>query len=179
MLSEQSKLSIAAAFQRAAGAGLVRAPGDSCTIVPAQDRHVGAQPGENLLLITISSFVFRLLTIFHVADNPAARAYFVGGAAGQSLDEGFAEVANLCCGALNRELARHFSHLAMSIPYSLSRHCSAFLETLQPQYLSSYAVTINDSVQLQVTLCMCCQAPVDIAASTTGVEHAGGELEIF
>lgn len=179
MMSEQSKQGIAAAFQRAARAGLIRAPGDSCTIVPAQDGDLGAQARETLHLITISSFVFRLLTLFHLADSPATRAYFVGGTAGQSLDEGFAEIANLCCGALNRELARHFSHLAMSIPYTLSRHCIAFLEALQPQYRSSYAITINDSVQLQVTLCLCCQGPLDLAASTTEVEHSGGELEIF
>ena len=179
MMSEQSKQGIAAAFQRAARAGLIRAPGDSCTIVPAQESEVGAQAAETLHLITISSFVFRLLTIFHLADSAATRAYFVGGTAGQSLDEGFAEIANLCCGALNRELARHFSHLAMSIPYTLSRHCIAFLEALQPQYRSSYAITINDSVQLQVTLCMSCQVPLELAASPAEVEHGGGELEIF
>jgi hypothetical protein len=179
MISEQSKLALAAAFQRAAGAGLVRSPGDGCIIVAAEGPLAATREGENLLLITISSFVFRLLTLFHIADVAAARAYFGYGAGGHDRDEGFSEVANLCCGALNRELARHFPHLAMSIPHTLSRHCSAFLAALQPQYLSHYAITLNDSVRLQVTLCMCCSGPVDLAADATAAEHGGGELELF
>jgi hypothetical protein len=179
MLSEQSKRSIAAVFQKAAGVCLVRTPGDMCNIVPTEDRDSGAQLSDELLLITISSFVFRLLTIFQVAESPATRAYFVSGAADRTLHDGFSEFANLCCGAMNRELSLHGPQLAMSIPYTLSRHCMTFLEALKPQYLASYAITINDSVQLQVTLCLCCHTPVDFPVSTDAVEHGGGELEMF
>jgi hypothetical protein len=179
MLSEQSKRSIAAVFQRSAGVCLIRTPGDVCNIVPAQDRNSAEQLGESLLLITISSFVFRLLTIFHISGNPATRAYFAGGTADRTLEDGFSEFANLCCGAMNRELSLQGPQLAMSIPYTLSRHCLAFLDALQPQYLASYAITINESVQLQATLCMCCHAPVEFTAGTGAVEHGGGELEMF
>jgi len=164
-MSEQAKQNIEQAFHRALRASVIRAPEDVCAIAPATGPELGGQPGETLLVITISTFVFRLLTLFQLAANPATRAYYVSEATGQSLDEAFREVANLCCGALNRELSQHFPHLAMSIPYSLSRQCVAFLGELQPHYLSSSAITINDTVQLQATLCMCCSAPVDFVAS--------------
>jgi CheY-like chemotaxis protein len=38
----------------------------------------------------------------------------------------------------------------------LSSQCIAFLGELRPHFLSSSTVTINDSVQLNATLCMCC-----------------------
>jgi hypothetical protein len=178
-MSEQTKQSIAQAFDRAARSGLVREPGDLFEIAAADGRKSTGQPGEKLLVITISSFVFRLLTVFRIAETPAARTYFVRGAADRPITEAFAELANLCCGALSREMSGHFPHLAMSIPYILSSRCTAFLGELHPQYLSSYEITINQSVKLQATLCMCCYAPVDIPASSLAVEASSGELQLF
>jgi hypothetical protein len=55
----------------------------------------------------------------------------------------------------------------------------AFLGELQPHYQSSSAITINDTVRLQATLCMCCSAPVDFVASAPIAEPTAGELEMF
>ncbi len=209
LLSEQTKQNIEQAFHRSLRASLTRTPEDVCAIVPAPTPGLSAQPlpgakpalagqrgparqsspagepgsvgqpGEILLVVTISSFVFRLLTLFQVGADPATRAYYVS-AAQQSLDEAFREFANMCCGALNRELSEQIPHLAMSIPYTLSSQCLAFLGELRPSFLSSSAVTINDSVRLQVTLCMCCSAAVDFVASAAPVaETTAGELEMF
>lgn len=179
MLSEQSKQSIAHAFDRAARGGLVREPGDLCEIAAADGRKGAEQPDEKLLVITISSFVFRLLVIFRIAETPATRTYYARDAADRPVTEAFAELANLCCGALSRELSCHFPHLAMSIPYILNSRCMAFLGELRPQYLSSYEITINESVRLQATLCMCCYAPVDIAVGSLAAEENAGELQLF
>jgi hypothetical protein len=209
LLSEQTKQNIEQAFHRSLRASLIRTPEDVCAIAPAPTPGLSAQPlpgakpapagqrgparqsspagepgfvgqpGEILLVVTISSFVFRLLTLFQVGADPATRAYYVS-AAQQSLDEAFREFANMCCGALNRELSEQIPHLAMSIPYTLSSQCLAFLGELRPSFLSSSVVTINDSVRLQVTLCMCCSAAVDFVASAAPVaETTAGELEMF
>ena len=89
------------------------------------------------------------------------------------------ELANLCCGALSREMSGHFPHLAMSIPYTLNGRCMGLLGELKPQYQSSYEITINESVRLQATLCMCCYAPIDIPAGSLAVEENSGELQLF
>jgi hypothetical protein len=120
------------------------------------------------------------MTIFHVAVTPSSRAYYGGeNATDQSLSESFSEIVNLCGGALNRELSHHFPHLAMSIPYSLSTECLKYLEQLKPEFMTSYAITINQSVQLQVALCMRCSAPIHIPVSTVAVQEVAGELELF
>jgi hypothetical protein len=135
------------------------------------------QSGPDLLLITISSFVFRLITIFEVCNDAATRNYYAGDT-GASLDEPFAEVANLCCGALNRELACRFRHLAMSIPYRLDASCLAFLDVLNPRFRASYDIEINNSARVRVTLCMCCDTPVEYSP-TVQAAHEAGALEMF
>jgi hypothetical protein len=178
MLSEQTRRNIDHAFHRAARATVPRAAGDVCEITPAPGPRTAGQPEERLVLITVSSFAFRLITIFQIADNPSIRGYYLDGAGHQGIDEAFHEVANLCCGALNREFSRSFAHLAMSTPYTLDGRCIDFLDELKPQYLARFQITINDAVRLRATLCMCCAAPVDIQITADQAETTG-ELELF
>jgi hypothetical protein len=199
LISEQSKLALADVFFRAAKASLLRAPEDSIAIEPIEGGAAGQsvdkavskavnvhhraspkalEPPRNVLVITTSSFSFRLLTMFDVAATPEARAYF-GGEPDAKIETAFSEIANLCCGALNRELSSHFPHLGMSIPYSLSSHCLGCLDELKPEYVSRYAITLNDSVRLEATLCMCCSAPVEFTARAEAATEATGELELF
>ena len=167
------------AFHKAIRTNLVRDVGDICEIVAVQSGQGDKGTGHKLLLITISSFVFRLLVIFRISDNPATRAYYLRGDGAQGLDDVFAEVANMCGGMLNRQLASNFEHLAMSTPCTLSSQCMTFLDELRPQYVARVGVTINDSVQLQATLCMCCSRPIEVAAATAADEAECGELELF
>jgi hypothetical protein len=181
VITEQSQRNIEIAFHKAIRANLVREAGDICDITPVERGKLCEYPGDKLLLITLSSFVFRLMMIFRIVETPAIRAYYVPAAATQSLDEVFAEMANMCGGALNRELSDNFPHLAMSTPYTVSSQCIAFLSELKPQYVSSYLITINDAVQLQATLCLCCSAPIEVAVSgaATEVGDNSGEIELF
>lgn len=176
VLSEQSKRNIDLAFQHAARATLPKA-GDPCEIVAATAAEWGGT-AANLLVITISSFSFRLMIIFRIEESPEAYAYYVNGAV-RRLNEVFAETANLCCGMLSARLAQTFSHIGMSIPYELYDSCFRHLGDLRPQYLSSFKVKINESVQLQVTLCMCCSATVEVKDGAEEQEEQRGSLELF
>ena len=81
--------------------------------------------------------------------------------------------------SMARELSAHFPHVAMSIPYVLGSQCIGFIEQMHAQYLAGFMVTINNLVQLQVTLCMCCSGPVDISKAGPAAEENAGELEMF
>ena len=179
MISEQSKQNLESAFYRAARESLVRDSGDACEIGPIRSGQPSQQCGDKVLVITISSFAFRLTTIFHIADCEASRAYYCNGAVDRGLDEAFAEVVNLFCGSLSRTLAPSFPHLAMSIPYTLNSKCMEFLAELRPRYLSSYLITINDSVRIRATLCMHCSAEVEIALPAATAQDNSGALELF
>lgn len=182
MLSEHSKDSLERTFRRVATMGLVRDPAHTCVIAADKGPRTGAPPAEKLVVITISSFTFRLLVIFHIGESREMLEYFGGKEVGQSLDAAFYEISNMCCGALNREMSRDFPHLAMSIPYTLGGACAAFLDELRPQYVSTYAVTLNETARLRVTLCLCCSAPVIFSAPPAEAlqpAEANGELELF
>jgi hypothetical protein len=180
VLSDQSRQGLTSAFERAARTTIVRSQDDACQILAEPADGTTAFSADPLLVITISSFAFRLLALFQVADNDANRAYFLAAGAGCTLQEGFAEVANLCCGALSREISSAFPHLAMSTPCSLGPQCMHSLAQLKPEYTSRHTVAINSGVQVNVTLCMCCSAAVDIPTTLAQEQTAAsGELEIF
>jgi hypothetical protein len=176
LFSDQSRRGLVSVFERCARTSLVRSQDDAFEISSAP---AASAAGGSLLIITTSSFSFRLLTIFHVDDNEANRGYFVPASSGLSLQDSFAEVANLCCGALNREIAPCFPHLAMSIPCQLSALCLEHLPQLNPEYIVGLKITINSVVSIGVTLCMCCTAAVEIPMTPIAVQQSSGALEMF
>ena len=179
MLSAQTAKNLSDAFQRSVQTTLVRNSGDTCFIHPCAGPTPEKNPAAKLLMITLSSFSFRLVTVFRIPQEQRTRDYYTSGAK-NTLDEVFAEVANMCCGAFGRELSAHFKHLAMSVPYGLEAHCLDFLATLQPCFQASFDVTINDAARIWTTFCMCCRHPVEFtAAAAVETSHAGGELQLF
>jgi len=179
MISEQARRGMETIFINAARKNLVLAPADVCEIAPLVPGRAQGNREKDLLLLTISTFSFRLLTILQAGEHALTREYYLKGASGRAFGEVFAEVGNLCCGSMNRELTRHFPHLGMSVPYFLDSRCIPFLDEFKPEYLSSCAININGSARLQATLCICAYAPVDFAVGAQAQEETTGELELF
>jgi hypothetical protein len=122
---------------------------------------------------------FRLLLILHFDEDEQTHQYFVKEESERAFLEVFLEICNLCCGAVNQELLHYFPDLGMSTPYVLSARCMPYLEALKPEFLASYAVTINDAISLGATICVCAHAPIDFIAEVSAVEDTSGELELF
>jgi hypothetical protein len=179
MITPQAKNSFERIFQKAARSRLPQASDDTCDIVALAQSDIGVTPAANAIILTISSIVFRLLLVFHFEEDESMRDYFVKDAEPGSLREALLETGNLCCGAMNQELLHYFPDLGMSTPYVLSARCLPHLEELRPDYLSSYAITIKDSVRLAATICVCANAAIDFVADLDAVEESSGELELF
>ncbi|CAG4894436.1 hypothetical protein [Paraburkholderia saeva] len=179
MISQHAKESFERIFQKAARTRLPVEAGDSCEIVAAGEGTVGPERAENVVVLTISSIVFRMLLVLHFDEDTTTRDYFVRNEEGAVFREVFLEICNLCCGAMNQELLNYFPDLGMSTPYVLSAHCLPHLDELKPGYLASFAVTINGSVRLGATVCVCADAPLDFIVEVNAVEETGGELELF
>ena len=179
MISEQARKSVNQLFVSAAQAHLAMAPGDSVEIVALSDSRLIEPPEETLVVLTVASYLFRLLTIFHVDPKGPAAPYFDRSEAGRPFCDVFDEIGNMCCGAMNRELGKHFPHLGMSTPYVLSSKCMSFLAELKPGYLSQHRVEINGTVMMHVTLCLCAWGDIDFRFDAATVEENCGELELF
>jgi hypothetical protein len=178
--SDQTARNLAEAFRRAAAATLVRSAGDVCDVKAAsKGAESELQTESPLLLITISSFVFRLVAIFQISGNEATRQYYTAPGAAVTAEETFTEVVNLCCGALSRELSAQFKHLAMSIPYRLEASSLRYLGELKAGLTTTLDITINESARMRATLCMSASRPIELAAPAAEVSHAGGALEMF
>ena len=134
---------------------------------------------KDIVVLTISSFLFRVLTIFHIGDDADTRDYFLKNTTGRSLTEVFSEISNLCSGAMNCELLRYFPHLGTSTPYTLSSRSLPFLNEKKSGHLSRFLITLNGTVRLQATLCMYGYAPVDFVIDKNAAAVETGELEFF
>ncbi|WP_454874476.1 hypothetical protein [Paraburkholderia xenovorans] len=180
MISAHAKDSFDRIFRKAAQARLPLDAGDLCEIAPIADAGIGVSKDTQVVVLTISSIVFRLLLILHFDEDESTRAYYLKDAADERpFQEVFLEICNLCCGAMNQELLRYFPDLGMSTPYVLNARCLPHLHELKPGLLSSYSVTLNGTVRLAATVCVCADAPLDFVADTSALEETGGELELF
>lgn len=204
MISAQAKESFERILEKAARTRLTVDPADTCQIV-LQTRHGADTTGDttanarasgrtnahaartttdrtnvaDVVVLTISSISFRLLLMLHVNEDAATVGYYTKGDAERPFSEVFQEICNLCCGAINQELLRYFPDLGMSTPYMLNARCLPYLEGLKPELLETWAVTINESVRLSATICVCAHAPIDFAADVSVAEDTSGELELF
>ena len=177
MISLQARQGIEHIFKQSVSKTLVLDAGDFCQIekLPENTKY----QGKDIVVLTISSFLFRVFSIFHICDDSHARNYFLQHAPDRKLTEVFSEISNLCSGAMNCELLRYFPHLGMSTPYTLSGGSLPYLNDYKSGHLTHFQITINGTIRLQATLCMYGYAPVDFAFDKTAAETISGELELF
>jgi len=152
---------------------------DVCEIEALNENTGSMFHEKDIVVLTISSFLFKVLTIFHIGDDEETQNYFLSKSPTKSFSEVFSEVGNLCSGAMNRELLQYFPHLGMSTPYTLSSRCFSFLSELNPEHVTRYSITINNTARLQATICMCGYAPIDFSVNTSVTADTSGELELF
>ncbi|CAB3797974.1 hypothetical protein LMG28614_04688 [Paraburkholderia ultramafica] len=179
MISAHAKDSFDRIFRKAAQTRLPMDSGDLCEIAPLAEAGAGATRDTQVVVLTISSIVFRLLLILHFDEDDHTRRYYLNDADERPFQEVFLEICNLCCGAMNQELLRCFPDLGMSTPYVLNARCLPHLHELKPALLASYSVTLNGDVRLAATVCVCANAPLDFVADTSAIEETSGELELF
>jgi len=179
VISGQAQDSIDRIFRKAANARLPLDSDDACEVEVIAHDALAHHPQAEVVVLTISSILFRLLLILQFDEDAATRSYFVKQASSSSFQEVWSEVANLCCGAINQELLHYFPDLGMSTPYVLSARSVQHLEDLKPGFLASYAVTINHTATVRATLCVCADAPLDFVADVAAHEDNSGELEFF
>jgi hypothetical protein len=179
MISEQAKQGLNHIFTRAASSSLVLDADDSIQIELLPAAAFAEMASDRLLVLTVASYVFRLIVIFHINSDQATTRYFSRGNPDRLLDEAIGEVGNLCCGAMNRDLGNYFLHMGMSTPYLLEGRCITFLQALRPSCVSRYRISINDEVSLHATLCWSAYAPIDFKAETHVMAESTGELELF
>jgi hypothetical protein len=149
-----------------------------------------AHDGEReVVMLTVSSYLFRVLLFVHFDRGAAMRAHLaaLAGVAPEAMDDerftdDVMEHGNLCCGALNRDLAQFFPHIGMSTPCILRRSSVEHVDAVKPAFTRRYLAEVGPGVAMHVTLALCAFADLDFAYEPRvgeEQEDMAGELEMF
>jgi hypothetical protein len=171
-------------FVAQAARGAMAASASACEVKVGDDSVAG---GPEVVMLTVSSYVFRMLMFVQFDRDTATRAHFAALAdvpldvmVGERFVDAVMERGNLCCGALNRDLAPFFPHIGMSTPCTLDRSCLEHVASLHPAFTRRYRVEPSPGVALYFTLAVCAFADIDFPFEPRAVvEETAGELEMF
>jgi hypothetical protein len=162
--------------------------GCACTVVQVDDTPANSKERE-VVMLTVSSYLFRALLFIHFERSPAMHAHLgaLAGTSGDTLDDerfidAVMERGNLCCGALNRDLAQFFPHIGMSTPCILKRSSVEHVAAVSPAFSRRYRAEVGDGVSMHFTLALCAFADFDFPyepRAAEEVEETAGELEMF
>ena len=140
---------------------------------------------EKVVLLTVSSYQFRLSFLIHFSPDVATYAHFANvnnldpAAMGEAeFIDAISECGNICCGNLNRDLARIFPHIGMSTPNILDSRSIASLNQLGQGYLQHFEWVNHAGPQFGVSLCVNAFSELDFVGDFAQ-EESTGELEMF
>ncbi len=142
---------------------------------------------KKIVILTVSSYLFRLMAILYFKPDAATRAYFNRNAAEgapELTDDEFydrvAECGNVCCGSLNRDLGKHFPHVGMSTPNIIDKDCMRYVDLLGCGLVKHYQVELEGGLTMYASLCVADYGLVDFHVDPIVEEDASiGELEMF
>lgn len=139
-----------------------------------------------VVMLTVASFLFRLSVMIYFSADDETKAYFARlnnidptEMSDQSFLDAIRECGNICCGTLNRELARVCPHVAMSTPNLLERECVDHLETLNGGHLQYVRATMEGGKQFYASVCVRDYADIDFDWTMIEETTAAGEMEFF
>jgi CheY-specific phosphatase CheX len=183
MISSRAQQAFQQMVGRAVQSSPLAASGRSCTLVPELD--LARLNAEQVVVLTVASYAFRLNLLIHFSRDAKTYAHFAAvhrlaqeEMGEQTFVDAISECANICCGNLNRDLARHFPHLGMSTPNIIDRRCVAYLDQLGQGHQQHFAVHQPDGPVFAVSLCVNAFGPLDFEGDFAAAE-ATGELELF
>lgn len=148
---------------------------------------------KEFILLTISSPLFRVLTIIHLNNDEATQAFVankLNTSAEGLTDERFydfiGELGNTFCGAIKRNLNKFIPSLGMSTPNRLESGSMRYMLSQKPSFESFKHIEINGQTLFECGIYICNDTELDFditpstATSSAEVEDADcGELEFF
>lgn len=147
---------------------------------------------KEFILLTISSPLFRVLTVIHLNNDDATKSYVARklNTSAESLTDAqfydyIAEVGNTLCGAIKRSLNSFIPSLGMSTPNRLEAGSMKYMLSQKPSFEGFKHIEINGQTLFECGIYVCNDTELDfqITPTTTSsaeVEEADcGELEFF
>jgi len=190
MISANAVASIEWLFEKALRDNNIPGPEDNCVVrVKAHMPPTDTSTTHRLVVLNISSYVFRIVALFDFDTDAATVAHLSKiMSRGDEIHEErvlldtVGEFANRICGEVNRGLSASFRHVGMSTPFILEETCLSYLSILKPSQVRMFEVAINDAVRFEVIVCICVDSETSLDFQTDRSVHeetSSGELELF
>ncbi len=183
MISPQAQQALQQMVRRAIQASPLVAHGVAVEVLDAPD--LSRLLTEQMVVLTVSSYVFRLTFLIHFSPDEKTYAHFaavnrlaLAELGEQAFVDAISECGNICCGNLNRDLARIFLHVGMSTPHILARRCVDSLDKLGQGQQLHFNLKSANGPGFGVSICVNAFAPLDFAVDAAAAEETG-ELEMF
>jgi hypothetical protein len=184
MITERAKASLDRLLVSSLKSGMPIA-GASVDVTPFES--VALIGEKKIVVLTVSSYLFRVMAILYFKPDAATRAYFNRGAVqgapvlgDDEFHDRVAECGNVCCGALNRELGAHFPHVGMSTPNIIDKACMKYVDLLGCSLVRHYRVVLAGELTMYASLCVASEGLVDFHVDPTDDAAVDtGELELF
>ncbi len=184
MISERAKDGFNHLLQESLRKNLVTSSEDVCEIETITD--VSEMKEKEIVVMSISSYLFRIITFFYFTLNDATKGQFakiikvqVADIDESAFHDAIGEFGNMYCGSLNRDVGRYFPYVGLSTPNILEKNCAAYITALDCGYVEHYRVTVNRSAEFHASLCICDYADLDFVVEKDAEGVNDGELEMF
>ena len=187
MISNSAKAGFDQLFMVALKGALVAADGDRCDV--AQIESQAGIKETQLVMLTSSSYVFRVFMLIYFQPNAQTREHFARRNRTTAADmsdavfmDAICETGNMCCGAFNRDLSRVYPHVGLSTPNVLDARCAENLASLKAGHVRHFQVDINHNTLFHASLCVSEYADLDFSVDwlhTSDDSVGSGELELF
>jgi CheY-specific phosphatase CheX len=184
MISNQARDGFDRLLTRALKASLTVSEEDAFEIAAVD--HLDGLDASTIVVLTISSYLFRTIVMLHFSSDEATREHVarinkmaVEEMTEQSFHDAIAECGNICCGIFNRDLGAIFPHIGMSTPNIIGSKCVAYLDMLNGGHIQHFAIDIAQQPLFHVSLCVCDYADLDFAVDANEESADTGELELF
>ncbi|WP_293777191.1 hypothetical protein [uncultured Oxalicibacterium sp.] len=180
MISNQAKAGFDSLLAKSLRDGL---SSDEVTEIEVVE-HIPAIDKQQAVVLTVSSYVFRLLVMIHFDAAGMVRSYMERKQGVTEMDDrlfldAIAEFGNLSCGILNRDLGNYFPHLGMSTPNYVEGRCVNYLEMLGYNHAQHFAVKINGEALFHASLCVKAYEEIHFVVNEQEERAETGELELF
>jgi hypothetical protein len=183
MISNRARQTLDQMVLRAISASPLQTPNGTRSVEVASSlAHV---PAVQTVVLTVSSYQFRLTFMIHYSPDEVTRAHFAGlnrvapsELGDQEYIDAIRECGNVCCGNLNRDLVRFFPHVGMSTPNIIDRRCVEYLDKLGEGYVQHFVLMDAAGPPFAVSVCVNAFAELDFVGDFAQAEETGA-LEMF
>ena len=141
---------------------------------------------DQFIMLTIVSYSFRAILLIHFKFSSDIKDYVKKASfSDENPDDDacydyLSELGNEFCGAIKRELGKHYSHLGMSTPNTLPNTTLNFLSSLDPTYETHSNVFISsDDIDFGYSLMVSSYEDMDFQAEKPAEEEIEDRKQWF